>query len=984
MPLTEHTINDALAAALRQTRRAWYSSDVVRSENTGMLKGSAARPDILVVETNVSPVIIETEVLPAVTLEAEALSRLGVKIKGTGRTVVSAVAVRMPAHLRALHPSKLSKGLASESAFEMAVFTGTSPKDFERWPTSGWLVGGVADLSLITQSATVPPAVIDKAVDELISGVSDAAGLLAELTKTHGGALKQISTELRQEDGEQTRRMAATILANAFVFHETLAGGLGKLGAVKTIAELRTKGGLTKASILVEWKRILEINYWPIFDIARRILEHLPTGHTKELIERLAQTADKLLDSRVMRSHDLTGAVFQRMIVDRKYLAAFYTTPASAALLVGLAITPESALGAGSWSSPEDVKALRIADFACGTGTLLSTAYQRVGQLHELSGGDAEAIHPAMMATGIVGCDVLPAAAHLTASMLAGSHPTITYNQSSILTVPYGKQPDGDIRLGSLNILDPQGKLEILAITAVAVGGMGEAEEQTWMALPHRSFDLVLMNPPFTRDTGHEGKKVGVRNPMFAAFSANKKAQEAMAKATKRLTEGTSAHGNAGEASIFLVLAHRKLKEGGSIALVMPVSLMSGDAWEDSRKLLAKNYSDLIVVSISGTDGSELSFSADTDIGECLVVGRKSKDRIGRACFVVLNKTPEFPAVGAGIAAEFRRIAANKKIRTLEEGPVGGTALRFGDDEIGQVIDAPLGGDSAWHLARVRDLSLAQSAFQLTTHGLLWLPGMKKADAVPMPMARVASVGHVGPYHADISGVTQTGEVRGPFEIVPAKAGSAATYPVLWSHNAKEQQSLSFPADSEGVPRQGADPDEKIAISEKIATIQASASHCHFNRDFRFNSQSTGMQFTKRRTIGGRAWISIKLASEKQEKTLTLYGNTCIGLLLHWYYANKQQAGRGSMGVSPLRELPVYDVRKLSGTELTAFDALFDKICHERLLPLHEIDQDPVRAKLDEEFARIMGWAVLRGTGGPLDLLRSKLALEPSIRGHKK
>jgi hypothetical protein len=47
------------------------------------------------------------------------------------------------------------------------------------------------------------------------------------------------------------------------------------------------------------------------------------------------ETADRLLENHLMRSHDLTGAVFQRMIVDRKFLAAYYTTPASAALLIG-------------------------------------------------------------------------------------------------------------------------------------------------------------------------------------------------------------------------------------------------------------------------------------------------------------------------------------------------------------------------------------------------------------------------------------------------------------------------------------------------------------------------------------------------------------------------------------------------------------------------------------------------------------------------
>jgi len=259
--------------------------------------------------------------------------------------------------------------------------------------------------------------------------------MLAEMGKTNPGAIHQISESLYQEDGTQTRRMAATILANAFIFQETLAGGPGELTSVKSVEQLRGARQLRKSVVLAEWRRILRVNYWPIFDIARRILEVIPTAESKPLIDVLSETADKLLENKLMRSHDLTNAVFQRLIVDRKFLAAFYTTPASAALLAGLAIRPEATPAGGSWSSADDVSRLRIADFACGTGTLLSTTYQRIGQLHELAGGDAEALHPAMMSEALIGCDVLPAAAHLTASMLSGAHPTIKYQQSSILTV---------------------------------------------------------------------------------------------------------------------------------------------------------------------------------------------------------------------------------------------------------------------------------------------------------------------------------------------------------------------------------------------------------------------------------------------------------------------------------------------------------------------------------------------------------------------
>ena len=89
MARTEHTINDAVAELLRGTRRAWRDEKVVTSEDTGRLKDTSGRPDILVIEPNVSPVVIETEVFPATTVEAEALSRLGAQIRTTGRRILT-------------------------------------------------------------------------------------------------------------------------------------------------------------------------------------------------------------------------------------------------------------------------------------------------------------------------------------------------------------------------------------------------------------------------------------------------------------------------------------------------------------------------------------------------------------------------------------------------------------------------------------------------------------------------------------------------------------------------------------------------------------------------------------------------------------------------------------------------------------------------------------------------------------------------------
>jgi hypothetical protein len=629
------------------------------------------------------------------------------------------------------------------------------------------------------------------------------------------------------------------------------------------------------------------------------------------------------------------------------------------------------------------VKNLRIADFACGTGTLLTTAYQRVGQLHELAGGDIESLHPEMMAGALVGCDVLPAAAHLTASMLAGAHPTIKFEGSSIMTVAYGKQPGGGIALGSLDLLDPQGTFEVLAITATSAEGMGEAEKETWQSLPHASFDVVIMNPPFTRPTVHEADRLNVPNPMFAAFGSTAEEQRAMARATERLTRGTSAHGNAGEASIFLVLADRKLKAGGKLALVMPLSLMAGDSWERSRALLAKNYSDLVLLSISGARSEDMSFSADTGMGECIVVGRKAKAGSKRATFVVLKERPAYPLLGSSAAKQIRSLIAGQNLRRLEDGPMGGSLLYSGDELIGQAMDAPLPSEGGWNLARIADLALAQVAYQAINEKRVWLPQMKKSDAVSIPINTVENIGEVGPIHRNINGTNPDGSIRGPFDTPSITPGSVPTYPVLWAHEADRERTMLFDADCEGVPRRGATRQEQDDIDQKVASVWNTASHCHFNCDFQFNSQSTGMQFTPRPTIGGRAWLSIKLPSVELEKALVLWANTSLGLLLRWWHSNKQQSGRGNIGKSTLQSLPVLDVTALNKKQLAKAVKIFNAMSGQSLLPVHEMDNDPVRKKLDEDFARdVLGLAApVLAASGPLDMLRMKLSQEPSIRG---
>jgi hypothetical protein len=145
------------------------------------------------------------------------------------------------------------------------------------------------------------------------------------------------------------------------------------------------------------------------------------------------------------------------------------------------------------------------------------------------------------------------------------------------------------------------------------------------------------------------------------------------------------------------------------------------------------------------------------------------------------------------------------------------------------------------------------------------------------------------------------------------------------------------------------------------------------------------MQLTAKKTIGGRAWPSIKMDTVDQEKVLVLWANSSFGLLLHWWHANKQQAGRGSIGISALESLPVLDITKLSEEQIAKAVAIFDDMKHKELRPINEIAKDAIRAEIDTRLAtEVLGFPPeLVSLGGPLALLRQKLALEPSIAGSK-
>ena len=76
---------------------------------------------------------------------------------------------------------------------------------------------------------------------------------------------------LGMENGEQTRRMASAIVANAMVFHERIVG-MHPDASIKTLYAIAGPGAAnSKVDLLESWRQILGINYHPIFEIAREL-----------------------------------------------------------------------------------------------------------------------------------------------------------------------------------------------------------------------------------------------------------------------------------------------------------------------------------------------------------------------------------------------------------------------------------------------------------------------------------------------------------------------------------------------------------------------------------------------------------------------------------------------------------------------------------------------------------------------------------------
>ena len=953
---TEPNVNYTLGNLLK----GMMPTCTVLAENTQTFPDHPGRhADVLVTATGRSPVVVEAEFEPAPEAEKDARERLGLRINGEPRAIEAAVALRYPAAMETAYD--LDKALREITLSYCVLY-----EDGTRFPESGWLQGSVEDLADLVRLVSVPQKEVEQAADTLEGGIEDAATDLDKMSQSRPDISTKIASLLGMPDGPQTRRMACAILANALIFHERIAGMHEDINPLLLLGG--SNGAQLQDDTLEAWGKILDIDYYSIFAIARDILMQLPAEEAAQVMGKLRATARNVNATGVDNAHDLTGRIFQRLIADRKYLATFYTLPASAALLARLAVAK---LEGVEWGDAEALGRLRVGDFACGTGALLSAVYEQIAARHERAGGDVAKLHPVMMEEVLYGCDVMPSAIHITGSTLSGLQPNVDFGQSRLYTMPYGRQTDGTVKIGSLELLQGS-QVQTLFNTsdpALRTGSLGEeTAAQVNVDIPDGSFDLVIMNPPFTRAgsdwEGSERAEDSIKQ--FRGLSTDQDTQKAMAAREKNLSKDTCAHGYAGIASTFAALANRKLKPGGVLALVLPLSAAAGISWQMFRQMLAEKYGNITVVSLAAANNDDLSFSADTDIAECLIISRKvsgNEEFSQDVRFVSVFQRPGGLEQSAEMARNVLRV---EQIRRLEDGPYDGTNLAVGTDVVGKVLDAlcPPEGN-AWAGTRIADYSLAQTAYALE-HSRLWLP--RDTAALELRTAPLAQVGNRGLYHMNIAGTQKSS----PFTMTPASP--TATYPALWNHNAKKETRIVCVPDCQLQVKSGNE--------AKAAEAWTSSSRAHLNLDFRFNSQPLGSAFTDQPSMGGRAWPNIGFSDARFDFALMSWCNSTLGFVSFWWHANRQVSGRGTTTISAIETLPVLDFRTLTDEQLTKAEKIFEEFREKELMPAYLADADPNRALLDRRVVcDLLGFdeSVYQG----VRRLAAKWCAEPSVHGGK-
>ena len=252
-------------------------------------------------------------------------------------------------------------------------------------------------------------------------------------------------------------------------------------------------------------------------------------------------------------------------------LKAFYTLDSAATILANLAI-----------NYPDET----VADFACGEGVLLTSAFKRKKDLLQTESAILSPRTLRLLQQGLTGIDIVPSAVQ-----------TASKNLSSLI-LP-SKSGATRLAIGDSTALIP----------GLTVRGVNSEEFQVKKA------DVVLLNPPFLR---HERLTSQQKNILKKRFNAYEKYFD------RRL----GLHG------YFVFLADKFTKDNGHIDLVLPASILRAKSTEGIRKFLIEQY----IIEHIVLSGERASFSHRAQAREVLIIASKPKPANNSSCCITVIK----------------------------------------------------------------------------------------------------------------------------------------------------------------------------------------------------------------------------------------------------------------------------------------------------------------------------------------------------------
>jgi methylase of polypeptide subunit release factors len=783
-------------------------------------------------------------------------------------------------------------------------------------------------------------------IAKLWIGQPGACDRLSELLGI--GIPKKEEDKAALERRETAAKVSALVLANAFIFQEQLSLTDER---VETLRKIRKETDLVNVTAR-HWRWIWEnINYVPIFQLGERILDELPASSgTTENVKSLLDEAHKICAEQAALRHDLMGRIYHWLLHHAKYLGTYYTSVSAATLLLKITFDLDWAVDFGSARELADFK---VADLACGTGTLLMASAQaltdsyikaRADTDRSIEVKDLSVLHSTLMQNVIHGYDILPSAVHLTASTLALLAPEVAFRQMNLYVMPIGVD-HGIPRLGSIDFLGTdliktQFALDDTQLDAVRTG----ASRSVYANAKVPKLDLCVMNPPFV------SSRYG--NRLFGSIPEDRPLlQKELSRQAKKVGISTTA----GLGALFVPLADKHLKPGGRMAVVLPIALASGESWGAVRHYLADRYH--LEMVITSHDPDRTNFSENTDLSELLFIARKLKkgERAGATRYVALKRNPT--TIHEALDMASRISTALKELN----GTRTAVAIRGSRGILGEVTLLPAAvGAENWTSAIFSQSYLAQVHWHLAKEGVLVFPGTTRRHE--LPLCRLDDLGTLG---YDVRDITDAFEVD-------RTASHWTPYPGFWDHDAGKvvkiaQQPNAF-LTARTMALQGRNLKSAAAVWEKAGSILL------VSRLWPITHKVLATGFTQR--VIGNTWWAFddgKLNVE-QRKALLIWLNGAMGLLFYFGRRAITRSAWMQMKKPAWAGMPVLDVRSLDAVQLGQLAAAYDRLSGVSLRPLAQLDADLARLKIDEAICDALDLPSLAP-------IRDLLVREPGLTG---